>query len=107
MGFGVISWTKAKFDRLVHQVMTAANCHHPRSAIERLHLPRKLGGRGLLCVEHLLECRIIMLSHHLQNSEDALVKMCCTLDYSQLPPSGSIVSRASSLVSSLSLDNDF
>ena len=108
-GFGVISWTKAeitKFDRLVRQVMTAANCHHPRSAIEQLHLPRKLGGRGLLCIEHLLERCIIMLSHHLQKSEDALVKMCCTLD-SQLPPRGSIVSRASSLVSSLSLDNDF
>ena len=108
-GFGVISWTKpeiTKFDRLVRQVMTAANCHRPRSAIERLHLPRKLGGRGLLCVEHFLEHRIIMLSHHLQKSEDALVKMRCTLD-SQLPPHGSIVSRASSLVSSLSFVNDF
>ena len=66
-GFGVISWTKAeitKFDWLVRQVMTAANYHHPHSAFEQLHLPCKLGGLGLLCAEHLPECRIIMLSHY-------------------------------------------
>ena len=80
--------------------MTAANCDHLRSAIKRLHLHCKLGGRGLLCVEHLFERSIIILSHHLQKSEDAMVKMCCTLD-SQLQSCGPIISRVSSLASSL------
>jgi len=50
-GFGIVDWTKAEiaqFDVIVRKALTAANSHHPRSAIERLYLPRKLGGRGLL-----------------------------------------------------------
>ena len=103
-GFGVVGWTKfevLQFDRLVRQVITNANCHHPRSSVERLFLPRKLGGKGLLCVENLC---LIMLSHHLNTSGDVLVKMCCTLD-TQLPSRVSSMSRAALLVSSLGLDD--
>ena len=106
-GFGVVGWTKSEvlqFDQLVRQVMTNANCHHTRSSVERLFLPRKLGGRGLLCVENLLEHHLIMLSYHLNTSGNALVKMCCTLD-TQLPSRVSIMSRAALLVSSLGLDD--
>jgi len=62
-GFGVVGWTKSEICKIVHQVMTS---HHPRSAIERLFLSRKFGGKGLLCVENLLNHRLIMLSHHLE-----------------------------------------
>ena len=103
----MVDWTKSEvlqFDRLVRQVMTNANCHHPRSSVERLLFPYKLGGRGLLSVENLLEHHLIMLSHHLNTYGDTLVKMCCTLD-THLPPHVSVMSRAASLVSSLGLDD--
>jgi len=74
------------------------------SSVELLFLPRKLGGIGLLCIENLLERRLIMLSHHLHASEYSLVKMCFTLG-AQLPSHVSIVSRAVSLVSSLGLND--
>lgn len=74
------------------------------SSVELLFLPRKLGGRGLLCIENLLERRLIMLSHHLHASEYSLVKMCFTLG-AQLPSHVAIVSRAVSLVSSLGLND--
>ena len=106
-GFGVIDWSKSEitnFDRLVRRVMTAANCHHPCSAIEQLFLSSKLGGRGLSCVENLLDHRLIILPHHLQTSGDALVKLYRALD-TQLPSRVSVLSRASCLASSLMLDD--
>ena len=89
---------------MIHQVMTNASCHHPRSAIERLFLPRKLDGRGLSCIENLLEHRLIILSHHLHTSRDAMVKLYYTLD-AQLSSHVSIMSRAASLIFSLGLDD--
>ena len=45
-----------------------------------------------------------MLSYHLQTSGDALVKMCCAL-IKQLPSCVPVISRASGLAVSLSLDD--
>jgi len=85
--------------------MISPNSLHPRSAVECLYLPHRLGGRGLVGVESLYHRRIIMLSHHLQTSEDALVKMCWLLDMS-LPSQKSICSKANKLVNTLSLNID-
>ena len=87
-GFGIVEWTKAEiaqFDVSVRKSLTASNSHHPRSVVERLYLPRKIGGRGLLGVEHLYQRRLLLLSHHLQTSTDTLVQACCEL-MSQFPP---------------------
>ena len=54
-GFGIVDWTKAElshFDVLTCKVMTTANSHHPRSAIERLYLSRHMGGCRLVNIEH-------------------------------------------------------
>jgi len=103
--FGVVDWTVAelnKMDILVRKVMREVCSLHPRSAIERLYLSHNQGGRGLLNVEHLYHRRVILLSHHLQTSTDALVKMCLTLD-SAMPPRKSVVARANTFLASLSL----
>ena len=107
-GFGIVDWTVAEIsqlDILVRKAMTSANSLHPRSAVERLYLPHRLGGQGLVGVESLYQRRIIMLSHHLNTSEDALVKMCWLLDVS-LPSQKSICSKANKLVNTLSLNID-
>ena len=57
-GFGVVEWTKAEFtyfDLLTCKIMTSSNSHHPRSAVEYLYLPRHMGGRGLLNIEHMYQ----------------------------------------------------
>lgn len=49
--FGVIRWTETDIDdiqRKTRKLLTECRYHHPKSAIERLTLPRHLGGRGLI-----------------------------------------------------------
>ncbi|KAI5707600.1 hypothetical protein M8J77_005689 [Diaphorina citri] len=52
--FGVINWSRTDLqalNRKVRTIMTQYRSHHPQSAVERLYLPRHLGGRGLLDLE--------------------------------------------------------
>ena len=53
----------------------------------------------MLCIEHLHHRRMILLSHHLQTSDDALVKMCL----SSMPSCRSVVARADCFLACLSL----
>ncbi|XP_030754980.1 uncharacterized protein LOC115881577 [Sitophilus oryzae] len=51
--FGIVKWTHTDLEslnRLVRTTLTKFRNHHPRSATERVTLPRNLGGRGLLVV---------------------------------------------------------
>lgn len=48
--FGVLRWTDTDLDKIDIQtrtMFTRHRAHHPRSAIERFHLPRREGGRGV------------------------------------------------------------
>lgn len=52
--FAIINWTKTdlqKINRKVRTIMTQYRSHHPKSAVERLYLPRHMGGRGLIDLE--------------------------------------------------------
>jgi len=106
-GFGVVEWTKAElthFDVLTRKIMTSSNSHHPRSAVERLYLPRYMGGRGLLNIEYMYQRRLMMLYHHLQTSCDYLVRECFSL-MSQVSSSKSLLSKAVAFASDLKLSN--
>lgn len=51
---GILNWSKTdlqNLDRRVRTTLTQQGMLHPNSAIERLYLPRKLGGRGLSSLE--------------------------------------------------------
>ena len=105
--FGAVEWTKAEvsqFDVMLRKILTAANSHHPRAAIERLYLPRHVGRRGIVNIEHIYRCRVVMLSYHLQTSQDPLVKACYQL-VSTFPPRKSLISRADEIVAALAVDN--
>jgi len=104
--FGVVEWTKAEvsqFDVMLRKILTAANSHHPRAAIERLYLPRRVGGRGIVNIEHIYQRRVVMLSYHLQTSQDPLVKACYQL-VSTFPPRKSLISKADEIVAALAVD---
>jgi hypothetical protein len=52
--FGIVEWSNTELqslDRKTRVMMTEFRIHHPKSAIERIYLPRKQGGRGLLNLE--------------------------------------------------------
>ena len=67
-GFEIVDWIVAEISQVditVCKVMVLANSLHPRSAVERLYLPHRLGSRSLLGMENLCHHRLIMLSNHL------------------------------------------
>jgi len=88
-GFGIILWTD-----------------YPRSAVECLYLPRSRGGRGLVSVENLFHCHLMVLAHHLCSSHDSLVQLCYRLD-NLLPPRVSVVTRACTYCVLLSISADW
>jgi len=54
--FGIIRWTKTEVDafNMNYRVLcTKYRCHHPKSTVERFHLPRNLGGRGVIDIVNL------------------------------------------------------
>lgn len=55
--FGVIDWTDTDIrgiQRKTSRILTNARLHHPKSAVERLTLPRSEGGRGITDIRSLL-----------------------------------------------------
>jgi len=61
-GYGVISWTKheiTQMDTQPRKVLSATYNHHPRSAVERVYLPRSAGGLSVVNVENLYYRRLV------------------------------------------------
>ena len=53
--------------------MTMNGSLHPRSDTDRLYIPRKEGGRGLLSIEDTFKSRMIALGQHLDESKNVSV----------------------------------
>ena len=49
--------------------------HHPKSDVNRLYLPRKEGGRGLVQLELSLKTSIIAMDTYLNNTKDWMLKL--------------------------------
>ena len=63
--FGIIKWSNSnieQIERLTRTTLTKHNNLHPKSAIERLTIKRKNGGRGLIDIKHLWQKQIHNLS---------------------------------------------
>lgn len=58
--FGVVKWTQTELEdlnRTTRVMCSRYGFHHPRSSIERFHLPRSKGGRGIhdLEIQHMAQ----------------------------------------------------
>ena len=52
--FGIVNWhqeEQQKLDRKTRKLLTIHGQHHPKADVERLNVPRKQGGRGLMQLE--------------------------------------------------------
>ena len=47
---------------------------HPKSDVDRLYIPRKEGGRGLISIEDCVELAIKGLEVHVHESEERLIQ---------------------------------
>ena len=52
--FGIVNWHQEelqKLDRKTRKLLTIHGQHHPKADVDRLYVPRKQGGRGLMQLE--------------------------------------------------------
>ena len=69
--FGILDWTSDELKQLdikTRKMLTMTGSFHRNSDVDKLYIPRKLGGRGLKSLITTYECRIISIKRHLIQS---------------------------------------
>ena len=71
-----LKWRKTELqelDRRTRKLLTMHNAHHPKSNVERIYIPRKEGGRGLLNVEDTVNTAILGLEEYVVDSNERIL----------------------------------
>ena len=72
-----VSWRKSELqaiDRKTRKLFTIYGTLHPKSDVDRLYIPRKEGGRGLISIEDCVELAIRGLEVYVHESEETLIQ---------------------------------
>ena len=70
--FGIIDWKISELKKIDTKTRKLLNMHkmlHPKADVERLYIPRKYGGRGLIDVETAFKTATVGLDHYLKHKE--------------------------------------
>ena len=76
--FNIVNWTVTdlqKVDIKTRKLLTIHRMHHPKADVQRMYLPRKEGGRGLLMLEKSYKNATIGLNKYLQSLRDPLMEI--------------------------------
>ena len=76
--FNVINWSVSeikKVDTKIRKLLTMHRMHHPKADVDRLYLPRKDGGRGMIQLELSLATSTIGVCEYLENTKDWMLKL--------------------------------
>jgi len=79
--FGIINWHQEelqKLDRKTRKLLTIHGQHHPKADVDRLYVPRKQGGRGLMQLETAHPVEITKLVEYVDRKEDPLIQVVRT-----------------------------
>ena len=77
-GAGILNWTINELKQVnskTRKLMTIHRMHHPQGDIDRLYLPRKAGGRGLISVKDCVKSGEKRLYCYLKGSSEMLLKV--------------------------------
>ena len=72
-----VSWRKSELqaiDRKTRKLFTIYGALHPKSDVDRLYIPRKEGGGGLISIEDCVELAIRSLKVYVHGSEERLIQ---------------------------------
>ena len=72
-----VSWRKSELqaiDRKTRKLFTIYEALHPKSYVDRLYIPKKERGRGLISIEDCVELAIGGLEVYVQGSEERLIQ---------------------------------
>ena len=78
-----LDWNKDELqalDRRTRKLMTTHKALHPKSNVDRLYIPMKEGGRGLISVADVTQTTILGLQKYIQESEEKLISAARKLD---------------------------
>ena len=73
-----VSWRKSELQaiyRKTRKLFTMDGTLHPKSDVDRLCIPRKEGGRGLISIEDCVELAIRGLEVYVHGSEERLIQV--------------------------------
>ena len=76
--YNIINWNLAdlqKMDRKTRKLLTSNRSLHPKADVDRLYLPRKDGGRGLVQLEMSYKTTTIGMKHYLEFSNDWMLQL--------------------------------
>ena len=76
--FNIINWNLEdirRIDRKLRKQLTIGRAHHPKADVDRLYLPRKEGGRGLINLELTYKTTTIGMEHYLKTTNDRYLKL--------------------------------
>lgn len=76
--FNVINWNMSELqqmDRKTRKLFTANRMLHPKADVERLYLPRKEGGRGLIQLQLSYKTTTIGMNHYLEFTNDWMMQL--------------------------------
>ena len=72
-----VSWRKSELqaiDRKTRKLFTIYGALHPKSDVDRLYIPRKEGGRGLISIKDCVELAIRGLEVYVHGCEERLIQ---------------------------------
>ena len=77
-GFGIIDWPQIEIDNLdvkTRKILTMHNVLYRHQCMDRVYLPRREGGVGLVEINDALRSTIINLAQYVETTKDALLEL--------------------------------
>ena len=84
--FGIINWTEEEIKDVdvVRKHLNLYRMFEINSDVDRLYVPRAMGGRGLMSVWDSFRCTTVRVSHYLNFSNDVHVQTCANFEKNTL-----------------------
>jgi len=79
--FRIVNWHQEEFqnlDRKTWKLITIHGQHHPKADVDRLYVPSKHGGSGLMQLEAVHAVEITKLAEYVDRKEDPLIHVVRT-----------------------------
>ena len=76
--FNIIKWKMSEIKRpgrRTRKLLTIRRIHHPKADVNRMYLPRRVGGRGHTKLETAYKLTTIGLETYLRNTDNALLQL--------------------------------
>lgn len=86
--FGILKYSDtdlAELDRMTRTMLTKFRMHHPKSAVERLYIPRTQGGRGLSSIQKICRTQEKNMRSFFYNSDRIFIRKLVECDNGYSP----------------------